>query len=408
MAGLALVASMSAARAQQPRPAAPPANAVAAGPTLQTNQCAAAYYQALEPLRRERVPGLADLLRKLRTAETDLPGRWLFAAQVFQKAKSAKAAKPERICVETKEVRGQERCVRFDFKPVPPPPLEIVTKAAPGAEDLRSLRLVNDIVDGRGTVPDVSANGKQTFLVQRLSQDLRLYVSQPATPVLCAGAGELIEFYSGQLAPIKRRHEELKGNAKKLGELAAARTRDIAVVEARWYQSLVAAATAVEQARAKAEQAHATAVATQAAQAPAGTVPPPPLVAPALPIVPTLPPKPAAPANLADYAVFTLSAQIGEALRPVLPAALVADLLGERDALSLLSKAQKALLDPELKLAAPPPSEVRDAAIAALRLHEARLYADRYAMRYGEIDALLSATIAETKAANGKACTCRD
>ncbi len=415
-AGLFVAVSAGATGAQQQPRNAPPAPPplTSSGPNssdLASAQCAASYHQALEPLRRDRAPGLGDLLRKVRAAEADLPGRWLYSAQLFQKAKPQKQTKPERICVETKEVRGQERCARYDFKPVPPPPPEITTKAPPGAEELRHLKLLSDVVDGRGAVPDVSANGKQTFLVQRLAQDLRLYVSQPATPVLCAGAGELIEFYSGQIAPVKRRHEELKAAAKKLAELAATRTRDIAVTEGRLYDAALAAVKVIEQARAKAEQAHAAAVAAQAAEAakaPPGTPAPTPIPAPTLPLVPTLPAKPATPATLTDYAVISLPSQVGEALRPLLPANLVAEFVAERDPMVMLARAQKAILDPDIKPATGPAIEVRDAAIAALRLHEARLYADRYAIRYGEIDTLLTATIAETKAAHGKSCVCRD
>ncbi len=422
LVALACAAVGNPAFAQQPRgtpqvPSPPaltaplPNSQVPSGVSPQTAQCANAYHQALEPLRRDRAPALADLVRKARAADADLPGRWLYSAKLFQKAKPLKPAKPERICVETRDVRGQERCVRFDFKPLPPQPPEIATKAQPSAEDLRYLKLLNDTVEGRGAVPDVSANGRQTFLVQRLAQDLRLYVSQPPTLVLCAGAAELLEFYAGQILPIKRRHEELKAASTKLVELAAARTREISVFENRLYEAALASSKSVETARAKAEQTHATALAAQvalAAQAPAGSAPPTPLAAPVLPAMPVLQPKPAAPATLADYAVISLPAQIGEALRPLLPAALVAELTGERDTIVMLTKAQKAILDPEIKPATPPAVEVRDAAISALRLHEARFYAERYASRYGEIDTLLSATLSATAGANAKSCTCQD
>lgn len=396
--GLVLAASAVAgfgasALAQQPKAA--PATAAPTPPPRPiertSEQCAAAYHQALEPTRRERAPGLGDLVRKLRTAEADLPGRWLFANQLFQK-KPARPTRPERICIETREIRGVDRCVRYDIKPPPPPPPEIATKAQPGAEDVRLLKAVADLVEGRGAIPDVSANGRQTFLVQRLSQDLRNYVTQPATPVLCAGAPELLEFYGSQSLPLKKRLEDIQAVAKKLKETAAARTRDIAVTEARLYDAAIAAAKAIEESRARASAAQPT---------PEGAATPAVVSA-------TLPPKPAAPAALADYAVTSFPAQVAEALRPLLPAALVAEIAAVPAPMAMLAKAQKALLDPEIKPPTAPAIDVRDAAIAALRLHEARAYADRYASRYAEIDSALSAALRDIKAAHGGACTCKD
>lgn len=370
--------------AQQPKGAstpvptlAQPSRAIERTP----EQCAAAYHLALEPARRERAPALGDLMRKLRVADADLAGKWLFAQQLFQK-KPTRQPKPERTCVETKEFREVARCVRFDIKPPPPPPPEIASKLPPGAEDLRLMKTMADFVESRGSVPDVSANGRQTFLVQRLAQDLRLYVSQPATPVLCAGAPELMEFYAGQLVPLKKRLDDLQVLAKKLRETAAARTRDVAVTEVRLYDAAVAAQPSTE-----------GAVST---------------AAPSAAVAQPLPPKPAAPAALADYAVTSFPAQLAEALRPLLPATLVSEITAEREPMAMFTRSRKALLDPEIKPPTAPSIEVRDAAIAALRLHEARVYADRYVMRYREIDVALSATLANIKSAHGGACTCND
>lgn len=409
-----LLGACTIASAQQPAPGtSPPAAPATTTPAPDSSQpaaqCAATYYRALDPLRRDRAPALADLIKTLRAGDAVLPGRWLFSTQLFQKSRQSQP-KAERICLEAATVRGQTRCIRYGTKPAEAA-AEIATRAKTAAEDLRALKALSEIVETRVAIPDVSANGKQTFLVQRLSQDLRLYVTQAETPVLCSGAGELTEFYAGQLASIRRRLDELKSNAKKLADLAAQRTREIAVTEGRMYDAAVAAAKVVTDARARLEQAHAAAVAAQAQQAaaaPAGTPPPIPVAAPVLPPVPALPPKPAAPAALADYAVTSLSAQIAEALRPLLPSALVSELAAERDHFALLARAQKALLDPAVKADVEPAREVRDAAIAALRLHEGRLYADRYAARYGEIDALLSATIADIRTAHRASCTCQE
>ena len=190
---------------------------------------------------------------------------------------------------------------------------------------------------------------------------------------------------------MKKRLEDLQALAKKLKDTAAARTRDVAVTEVRLYDAAVAAAKAIEESRARAATAQPPTETAAPSSAPSAQ-----------------PPRPAAPAELADYAVTSFPAQVAEALRPLLPAALVADITAEREPMAMFKRAQKALLDPGVKPPVAPAVEVRDAAIAALRLHEARVYADRYAARYADIDAVISTTLSDIKTAHGAACTCKE
>jgi hypothetical protein len=379
------------------QPAAPPV-AIPARPSPAPSAppiatCSAAFHQALEPIRSERSPALGNVLTVARRADPDLTGRWLFAAALFPaKGRPAPAPKPVRECVETKSVRGQDRCARWETKPPPPPPAEIRTKAPPAAEDLRALRAVNDVVEGRGALPELGPNGRHVGLVLRLSQELRGYLGQGPHPALCNGVPEMVAFYAEQLAPTDRRAEEVTALARQLRTAAQVRTREIALTELRAYErtlgdlarrsgsALVAVTRTIVEGRTE-----------------------------GLPTVPPLaiPARPAEPASAADFGLLAPATLIREAVRPLLPAAASAPILAEPTPLTMLARARAVLLAPETQRE-PVPDDVSDAAIAALRLIEASLYADLTVSRHQEVDSTLDGTLRALRDLHGRVCTCRE
>jgi hypothetical protein len=382
---------------------------------LTGNACADAYYTALEPVRTGRGAVLGNLVKALRTTDPDLPGRWSVSAPASGKAKPP--PKPERICAETKDVPGKApRCVRYELKqPVIPP--DVTAKLPPTADEVRVLKSVDDFVASRGALPDVGPNGRQLFVIQRVSQDIRNYVTQPRHPNMCAGSDELIEFYSSQLTPLKKRLEDLTATAALAPKLAAVRVRNVAVAEVKVYDKAAADTARIEEQRTRLLDAHKVAVAkaaevaaAAAAVLPAGappTPPPAPLAEPTLPVSLTLPTKPTGPARIEDYAVVGLPSLVVEALRPLLPVSVVAKIAEEPVAVRMFDKARTALLDPTL-VNATANSDVREASLMALRLLEARVYADRYVARYRELDAALFGAMTDLKAAQAASCVCRD
>ncbi len=370
-------------------------------------QCSAAFHQALEPIRTGRGVTLGNLHRALRTADSELPGRWQFAHQLFIKGKAPPPPKPERVCVDQRDVNGKARCFRFEMKPPPPSPVEVAVKLQNTPEELRLLRLTHDFVEAKGALPDVGNNGKYNFLVQRVAQDIRLYASQPPHPALCSGASELLEFYGSQLAPVKRRKDEVAMAAKQLKDLASARVRAVAVAEMSVHNRAVAEASkaAVDAARVLAEMAGKAAAAALLPKVDgAAVVALAPIVMPVPRVVPA---KPADAAELADFAVVSVPALIGEALRPVLPATIVAEIVAQPTPLASLIKARAALVDPANNANAVP-LDVREASFMALRLIEGRIYAERYVSRYMELEASLFGSLADVQAAQTKACVCQE
>jgi hypothetical protein len=406
----------TAAHAQVSPPFAGPPSARTSAPVIAANPapsaafaaCSETYYRALEPLRTGRGAVLAGLHRALRTPDPELPGKWQISAPPTGKQKPP--PKPERVCVETKESPGRApRCIRFETKqPVIPP--DIVARLPATPEEARVLKSIGDFIEAKGALPDVGNNGRHNFLVQRIAQDIRLYATQPQHPNLCAGSTEIIEFYSGQAAPLKKRYDEVTAIAKQAKDLAAVRVRAIAVAEVKIYDKAAAEAAKVEDQRVKLLEAHAAALAKAveaAAALPVGTTPQAPPSAPTLPVVPPVPPRPNGPAQATDYAVVSLTSLLSEALRPLLPMAKVKEIADEPLPTKAFVKARAALLDPETP-ASPAAPEVKDAATMALRLLEARVYGDLYVARFKDLDVALSSTLADLRKAQSTSCTCRE
>jgi hypothetical protein len=363
--------------------------ALAQAPATPGPRCSAVYHEALDSVRTGRSPVLLNLHKALRTPNPDLPGRWLFAAQVFGKPKPA--PKPERVCAEMKDLKGgKQKCVRFEMKQPEAPPPEIVIKGQPSADDLRLLRLTHDFVMAKGALPDVGNNGKYNFLVQRIAQDVRLYVGQSPHPALCAGSGELTSFYSDQLGPVKRRMDDITLAAKQLKEAAARRTREVALTEMRLYDKAIASALTAAETAAKL-------AASQPVETPAAAPTPPP----------PLPSKPADAAAVADYLITSTLSLIGEAVRPLLKAEAATEVAAEGPPLKALGKAQAAVLDPT-RARDGVPAEVRDAALTALRMIEAHTYGELHVERYLQLDVVLFGALKEVRAAQAKSCTCAD
>jgi hypothetical protein len=168
-------------------------------------------------------------------------------------------------------------------------------------------------------------------------------------------------------------------------------------------QHKAAVEKAAEAAAAIAKQASAAGTTAQPATTPAAAAIP----EPTLPPVPPLPPKPNAPARLEDYGIVGLPSLVSEALRPLLPQPLITEIANEPVPVKMFVRARTALLDPALAVGGVN-ADVRDAALMALRLLEARVYVDLYVNRFKDLDAVLTGAIADLRAAQASSCTCRD
>lgn len=351
--------------------------------------CSAAFHAALEPTRAKAAPVLAGLMQTLRRPDADLTGRWLFANAVF--AKPSARGRGERVCAETRRVNGRDVCRRFENR-AQKRPADITTKAQPPAEDLRLMRAVNDLVELKGAVPEVGPNGRQVAIIARAANEVRNYLTQPEHPFLCSGVPDVMGFYAAQVAPMKKRHDDVQALVPQLRDAALARTREIVVAElATWERTIAASAR-----RAGTTLADLTKAIAEGKTTDLPTVDPT-----------ALPPRPPEPATLDAFKLLSRTALMREALRPLLPATLAAAAIEPVEPIAVLTKARAALLDPDVRRD-PVDPVVADTAIAALRLIEALVYAERYAARHAIAEQAFGGTFSAIRAAHAQHCTCRD
>ena len=319
----------------------------------QSDRCSTAYHAALAQLRAVRGDDLGGAHAALRAADPVLPGRWIYAQSLFGKPgrKGRAANEPERVCAERTKVAGRFRCVRYAETPTDELPKELVIGASPSAEELRILKALNDLVEGRGAVPEVGPNGKYTWLTQRAAGDMKIYISQSPHVALCAGGAEVADFYAHSLRLIQKRIDDVAELGKRAREAALARIQETKV----------------------------DALASR--EAGAGR----PLVA-----------------------------LVGDAVGLVVTAAELAEAVAEVTALAALQKVKPALIAAQVEAAkadeaageARAQSERVQAAARAVRMIEAAVYADIYAERYRKFSAAVLTMPGEIRAAHGRACTC--
>ena len=312
--------------------------------------CATAYFTALGDLRTAKGDDLANAVSNLRASDAALPGRWLYAQTLFPKPGAKRVAEPERPCLEKVRAAGRTRCVRYDEAVPTPMPTELMIGPAPNAEELRTLKALNDLVEGRGAVPEVGNNGRYTWLAQRATGDLKTYISQPSHPALCAGGNEVAEFYGSTLRQLQKRIDEVADLAKKARTLALARV-------------------------------------SEALTAANGSAPPP-----------------AAPAPTAS-----LNELIALTVKAAAPQATTVELEAERTTLGALQRAKPLLIEAQVAAQKGDDPAVRDRILAAgraVRMLEAAAYGEIYVARYRKFAGAVLSLPQEIQQAHKRTCTC--
>lgn len=324
--------------------------------------CATAYHAALRSIGAERDAAMSQIGARLRQPVDGTPGRWFTGLP-----QSGRGAQ-ERPCLEVAVTRGRERCIRF----AAPLPREVEAQSRPNAEELRALAGLSEIIRGRGVVTDLSS-GRSAGVIQRVSAEVRSYINQPANPALCAGGRDVVQFYLRNTDSVSARLAEAKRLAATVTTLAAQRLRS------------AVAADAAQIAR-QAEAAKA---------APAGDQTAAPTAADNRPPSPRTPPSVL---TAETYAALTVPAMLTEAGR-------VVGVTGAADASPRSIAAALRQISEALR-SAPLEDEVRATHWAALRMIEARYYADMLVSRYEDADTAVIGVLRDIRTAHQRHCTC--
>jgi hypothetical protein len=320
--------------------------------------CSAAFHSAMGEVLAKQGESLGGAVAAMRAPDATLPGSWLYAQSLFP-VKKNKLPAVERPCAERVKVAGRMRCVRYEDGALADVPSELTIAPLPSTEELRIIKLLNDLVEGRGGVPEVGNNGRYYWMSQRAASDLKMYMSQPSHPALCSGGKDFAEFYAQTLGPLQKRIGDVGELAKKARALAVARVKEAVGLKVG-AQVLDSGGVITKQ-----------------------------FVAPEI---------------AADASLVTL---VAEAAGVVVPAPVKAEIAAEMTPLAALRRAKLALV--AVQVAAQDDAIGRELVLAAgraVRMLEAAAYGDIYVERYKRFSVDVLQTPQAIKAAHTKACTC--
>lgn len=334
-------------------------------------RCSFAFHEAMTRIETAGARDLSRFESLARVTDPMLAGRWNYWVKT---AKNARAPTTEQVCAETAIRNGRERCVRWQAKPIDP----VIVGAQPTADELAVLRSLDGFVTDKGALLEFGPNGRNFVVLQRYAGEMGNYIAQPRHPALCNGATHMLDFQATNLAPFRKRVEDVA--ALKVKAAAFARQR-------------VAAARAVRVAEAEAAAAAATPSATPVsgdAAAGIGASSPPVLRPPAAP-----------------RGAVPETAGVGELIDLTLEGLLSPDrqqaLAAETNPLRKLVRAREMVTGDAL---AGSGASTRASVGAALRMIEAMAYADMQAARMKPFEDLFLGTIDKLRAAHAANCTC--
>ena len=193
----------------------------------QRPSCSAVYHVALNQIKAARGNDLGQAFSALRQQDSVLPGRWIYAQSLFPKTGKKAKATAERVCAEQIKTGGRVRCARFADTAADPLPQELTIGGSVTPEEMRILKALNDLVEARGAVPEMGSNGRYTWVAQRATNDLNLYLSQPAHPALCSGGTDFGTFYEGSFKALQKRIDDVTELGKRARALALVRIKEV-------------------------------------------------------------------------------------------------------------------------------------------------------------------------------------
>ena len=120
-----------------------------------------------------------------------------------------------RVCVdETTTATGRAKCLKWE-----PASRELIAEytlwlpkpdPSPGRRERSEMRLLTDTIKTQGALTGFQEEGKFYWLVRRLVEDLRGYLTQPHNPGMCSGAPTMVTFYRSQMLPLQERIARLR------------------------------------------------------------------------------------------------------------------------------------------------------------------------------------------------------
>lgn len=234
VAGFALAAvAVPIAAQQSKRRTEPPLDRAALDATMPApNACSTGYHGALAALAPTLAERFTDARNRLRSPLADLPATWMFAqpraplewaAFTRSPGRGTTSEQPDRRCSELVVSLDGALCrvtaatsASFSSAIVSP------AKAAgrlPAPDD-RAQRVFEHYRQRGGVAPEALQDGRFYWPLERVAQDLVAYTSQPASPALCSGVPEMLDFLATHVALLVRRSGAVRDATRLAGEQA--------------------------------------------------------------------------------------------------------------------------------------------------------------------------------------------
>ncbi len=179
--------------------------------------CAASYHTALISLNNNRLPTISNALKEARGTIKLSKGKWLFKPAASYDITTKKVSKCKRYKRYWNRQKGRWSYSCRAYKTI----TKNVKTLTPEAKKLKELqKTTSAIVYARGKLPAFRNNTGDYWVTKKISSDLKRYLTQKASPVMCTGAVQMTEYYNRKFKQVRTRAEEWKDNLIKAQKLA--------------------------------------------------------------------------------------------------------------------------------------------------------------------------------------------
>lgn len=169
--------------------------------------CAASYHTALSSLNDNQLPGIKNALREARATIKPSKGKWLFKPTHSYEVTTKKVSKCKRYKRYWNRQKGRWSYRCRAYKSV----TKNVKTLTPETNKLKKLQsTVSAIVYGRGKLPAFRNNTGDYWVTKKISDDLKRYLTQQVSPVMCTGALQMTDYYNRKFQQVRTRAQNWK------------------------------------------------------------------------------------------------------------------------------------------------------------------------------------------------------
>lgn len=180
--------------------------------------CASGFYSEIVKVRNGSGSGIAAALKAARSRDRARPGRWLFPPRY-------KSARTKRKCVRrakrwsSARERYVSRCTGYRTETP-----AIASMGDPTKTERKIFNFASRYVSARAVDRELARTRDSGWAANRVSQNLRGFLKQDASPAICTGALGFLDYFDQRMAGFTRRADKFDEMAGKSWHRAVIRT----------------------------------------------------------------------------------------------------------------------------------------------------------------------------------------